>query len=54
MDGTLIWTSTLCQSRPGSNGNEVVLHTLQICKTGSSPSDPVLYHNQKRNYFKTV
>ena len=29
------------QSGPESNGNEEVLHTPQISKTGASPSDTV-------------
>ena len=31
------------QSEPGSDGNEGVLNTPQISRTGASPSDPVEY-----------
>ena len=41
MNGTLISTTTPDQSGPGSNGNEEELHTLQISRTGASPSDAV-------------
>ena len=41
MDGTLTDTTTLSQSGPGSNGNEDILHTPQIFRTGASPSDVV-------------
>ena len=34
------------QSEPGCNGNEEVLHTLQISRTGTLPSDTV-YYTQK-------
>ena len=35
----MIGTTTLGQSGPGSNGNEGVLHTPQMSKTGASTSD---------------
>ena len=38
-DGTL--SIPLSQSRPGSNGNEGVLQTFQIFRSGASPSDAV-------------
>ena len=38
-DGTLLETTTLGQSGPGSNGSKRVLHTPQISKTGASLSD---------------
>ena len=41
MDGTLTDTTTLDQSRPGSNGNVRVLHTPQISRTGALQSDVV-------------
>ena len=41
IDGMLTVTSTLEQSRLGSDGNEGVLHIPQNSKTGSSPSDAV-------------
>ena len=34
-------TTTVSRSRPGSNGNKEVLHTLQISRTGAFPSDAV-------------
>ena len=39
IDRTLSDATTLGQSVPGSNINEVVLHILQITKAGASPSD---------------
>ena len=41
IDGTLIGTTPPDQSGPGSNGNEGVIHTLQIYRTGISSSDAV-------------
>ena len=41
IDETLTGTTTPSQSGLGSNGNEGVLHTPQIIKTGASPSDVV-------------
>ena len=41
IDKTLKSTTTMGQSGPGSNGNEGVIHTCQISRTGSSPSDAV-------------
>ena len=41
MDGTLTCTTTLGLSGSGSNGNEGVLHTPQISRTGASSSDAV-------------
>ena len=38
IDRTLSGFTTLGQSRSGSNGNEWVLHILQISKVGTSPS----------------
>ena len=32
-------TTTLCQSRPGSNGNKGLLHTHQRSRTETLPSD---------------
>ena len=37
-DGILIGTTTLGQSRPGSNDNEMALDTLQIFRTGALSS----------------
>ena len=34
-------STTVDQSGPGSNDNEEVLHTPQISRTGSSPSDAI-------------
>ena len=42
--GTLTGTTIPIQSRPGSNGNKVVLQTPQISKTGTSPPDAVQYY----------
>ena len=39
IDRTLSGATTPCQNRPGSNGNEGVLHILQISKAGASPSN---------------
>ena len=36
----LTGTNTKGHSRPGSNDNEKVLHTLQSSKTGTSPPNP--------------
>ena len=41
IDRTLIGTTTPCQSGPGSNADEGLLHILQNSKTGASPSDEV-------------
>ena len=41
MNGTLPGTTTWSQCGPGSNGNEEVLHTSQISRTETSPSDLV-------------
>ena len=41
IDGTLTGTSTLGQSRTGSNDNEGVLYSPQRSRTGASPSDAV-------------
>ena len=47
IDGNLTVTST-----PGkSNGNERLLHTPQITKTGVLPSDAVWYHTQDTSVF---
>ena len=46
IDGALTGTILLRQSNPWSNGNEEVLNTLQISKTGTSPSDAVQCHTQ--------
>ena len=37
----LTGTTTLSQSKPGSNAKEGVLHTSHIPRTGVSPSDTV-------------
>ena len=42
----LIEITTPGQSEPGSMGNERVLHTPQLSKTGASPSNVVQYHTQ--------
>ena len=39
IDGDLTDTTTLSQSRPGSNGNE--FFTPQITRTGASPPDAI-------------
>ena len=41
MDEILTGTTKFSQSGPGSNGNERILHTPQISKTGASLSDKV-------------
>ena len=41
IDGTLIVITTPSQSGPGSNNNEVVIHTIQIFRSGISTSDAV-------------
>ena len=41
IDGTLTGTTTLSQSAPGSNDNEMVLYTHQISITRGSPSNAV-------------
>ena len=41
IDGTLTGTTTLGYCGPGSNGNEGVLNTTQISRTGALPSDAV-------------
>ena len=37
-------------SGPEDNGKKAVFHTLQISRTGASPSDPVKYHTQVTPY----
>ena len=44
INGTLIGITTLGQSGPGSNGNEWVLHIPQSSKTGASPSNGLVSH----------
>ena len=39
-------TTTLYQSEPRSNGNEGVLHILEISWTGTLQSDAVLFHTR--------
>ena len=39
IDGTLIGMTNPSQSRPGSNGNDGVLHIPQSSSTGASSSD---------------
>ena len=41
IEGILTGTTTLGQSGSGSNDNEGVLHTPQISRIGTSPSDTV-------------
>ena len=41
LDGTLTSTTTVGHSEPESHGNEGVLHTPQISRTGVSSSDAV-------------
>ena len=41
MDGTLFGTTSLGQSRPGSNGNKRVFQIPKIFRTGALPSDGV-------------
>ena len=53
IDRTLSGTTTPSQSGPGSNGNEGVLHVLQISKAGASPSDGLmsyLGHSLEESY----
>ena len=40
------------QGRPRSNGNEGVLYTPQIFRTGASPSDVILYHIQNSPFLE--
>ena len=42
IDKTLSGATTPGQSRPGSSGNEVVLHIPQISYGGASPSDGLM------------
>ena len=42
IDGILKGSTTLSQSRPGSNGNEGILHIPQSSKTRASPSDSLV------------
>ena len=35
------------QNGPGCNGNDGVLHTPQISRTGASPSDSIRCHTQE-------
>ena len=41
VDGNLTDTNTPGQSKPGSKGNEGVLDTPEISRTGDSPSNAV-------------
>ena len=43
-DWTLSGTTTLCQSGPGRNDNEGVLHILQSSKARASPSDGLMLY----------
>ena len=45
-DGTLIGSTTLGQSRLGSNDNEEVLYILKHSRVGASPSDAVKCHTK--------
>ena len=45
-DGTRIGTTTPGWSGLGNNGNEWVPHTLQISRTGATPSNIVHFDNQ--------
>ena len=51
IDKTLTGTTILGQSGPGSNGNERLLHTPQISRTGASSSDNVSYHTQDTHFW---
>ena len=39
MDKIVIGSTSSCQNEPESYGNEETLHTPQISRTGTSPSD---------------
>ena len=52
LERILAGTTSLSQSWPGSNGNEGVLQTPQISRTGTSPSDAVFCHIQDTSFFK--
>ena len=45
--------ATSGQNAPGSMNNYKVLHTPQIFRAGSSPSDAVQSHNQNTRLFLT-
>ena len=42
------------QSEPGSNGNEMVLHTIQSSITGTLPSDAVQGYTQDTPFKQVV
>ena len=44
--GTLTGNITMGRRRSWSNGNEGVLHTSQISRTGTSPSDAILCYTK--------
>ena len=48
---TLTSTTTPGKSEPGSNGNEEVLHSSLISRTGASPSDAISWHNKDTPFF---
>ena len=48
---TLTGTTTLGQSRPESNGIGEWLHTPQITRTGTLPSDAIWCHTQNSHFF---
>ena len=50
----LTGTTTVSQSGPGSNGNEVVLYIPQIFRTSASSSNAVLCHTQNISFLGGV
>ena len=53
MDGTLTRTTTPHYNRPGTKGDEGVLHILQTNKTGALPSNGLLSYpgpSSERSY----
>ena len=51
IDGSLTGITTPCQSRPKSNGNEIVPHTVQTPRAIPSLSDEILSQTQKPPFF---
>ena len=54
IDETVIGTILSGQTEPSSNGNDILLHTSQISKFGTLPSDRIWCHNHETNFEALV
>ena len=50
--GTLTKSTAMGHIGPGSNGNELSLHSSQISRSGASPPDALLCHTQDTTLFQ--